>query len=198
MGRNLSFNRANEPRLYVCLGSPEATFAEIGAAPDELICVARFVSTEPLNVSTIDDNESTQGLSQAARYRARLINRFIRNQLYRQAAKGDLKTYELTSMIAKWYFDLPEDMQDGILYGSIAYPEATNLAVRPQAGRQKLKFTGAVVVKPESVKKPVHIGPVVFTDGSLGPGGSFDWYECLGNPWQSLFPEIGPRLDGDL
>lgn len=192
------FNRANEPRLYVCVGSPEATFAEIGAEPDELICVARFVSTEPLNVSTIGDDESTQGLSQAARYSAKLINRFIRSQLYRQAAKGDLKTYELTSMIAREYFDLPEEMQDGILYGSIAYPEATNVALRPQAGRKKLRFAGALMVKPQSVRKPVRTSPLAFTDGSLGHSGSFDWYECSGNPWQPLFPEIGPRIDGHL
>lgn len=186
------FNLANEPRLYVCIGSPEATFAEIGAAPGELLCVGRFVSTEPLHVQTIGDDESTRGLSQRARYRARIINRFIRKQLYRQASKGDVKTYELTAMIARDYFDLPEETQDGIMYESVAHPGAMNVAVRPSAGLGKLKFSGALMVKPGSVTKPVNFSPLAFTDGSVGQSGSLNWYECHGNPWSKLFPEVGP------
>lgn len=187
---NLRFNLANVPTFYVCVERFDPLFAELQAVAGDVVCIGRFQTADAIALQSIGDERATEGLTNRARYNARLIGRFLKRQLYRQVTKGDLKTYEMTAMIARDYFDLPKGVSDGILYESVALPGFSNAAIRPEVGSAKARFTDALIVRVGIQSSRSTFSPLAYASSETGPGGELRWRTCEDAAWKSMFAGV--------
>lgn len=184
------FNQRGEPRLYLCVHTPAATFAETNVAVGEIVCLAKFVATAPLNALDTRVSGPTPGIPPSAADAVHRLRTFLAEQLHRPATKGDVTTYEMTTLVAEALFDLPTEVQDAVLYDSTVFDGAMNVAVRPEAGWSKLRLHAAAFIKLESLKP--QISTLAYADSVVTDDGLLQWRLPDERSMARLFPELSP------
>lgn len=116
-----------------------------------------------------------------------LYNNFLRDEFSRDVGVGTEYLYQISEIIAKWYFDLPpRDVQDAWAYASVQDKTKYNVCFRPNIAKELLELQGSVIARNDD---PKTITAVAVTHG-FNIDGIAQFYAIGSDIQNQYFPEI--------
>lgn len=172
--------------FYACLDDPRVSLAEIRAGLNQPVAIFCYRARRIIRMSTLGEPIHHPQLTKDEMYKLNLFEDFLYEEFTREVGKGTEHLYRTSEMIAKWWFDLPE--QDAWAYPSVQSRPKLNVVFRPNKSRECLHLEGAMIGK-ISFDGRFHVDAVAVLEG-----GQFA-YHAFGTEVQRRFlPWLSPRL----
>lgn len=115
------------------------------------------------------------------------INTFLLNEFTKEVWEGTEHLYRASELIAKTYFDLPEEVQDCWTFPSIQSRDKQNVCFRPKKAKAKLQFSHAFVCQYNGNNEILNVEYIIKNFDKNG----FAMPIMIGSEEQKkLFPEI--------
>jgi len=181
-------NKENEALIYA---SPLQTVAieELNISDGELCSLIVYEAMEDINVVVIGMPSIDHALSTENSRKIALLEDFLKHEFTRDVVVGKEYLYQISEYIAKDYFDLPNDIQDGWCYPSVAKKGGFyNVCFRPEI-KNKLSLIGVQFTRVERKEKGYYLKvKSIATD--LDSDCILEYYKVGFDVQKRLFPEI--------
>lgn len=132
-------NKVHESLLYTSPISPFAAIEEMKIQEDEKFGLIVYESEFPIKAIMIGFWEDIPELTEEENLKLRIFTHFLYTEFTRDVGVGTEYLYRVSEMIAKIYFDSP---QDAWCYPSIAIKSHVNACFRPDIAKALLRFVG--------------------------------------------------------
>lgn len=139
-------NKANEPLLYTA-PDPLVAMEEMKILDNQLFSLIVYEAINPIKAAVIGERPDTEGLNEVEIIKAMMISDFLKHEFTRDVGYGTEYLYRISEIIAKDYFDFPQEFQDAWCYPSVAKKGDYNVCFKKE-NRSSLKLLG------------VHIGSI--------------------------------------
>lgn len=141
-------NDLGEPVLYTVVGEPSVTLHECRAKPDSRYVIFAYEAVRELRCPLIGGVESDVRFTEAERLKINIMNDFLHDEFCREVECGLEHLYRVSNHVSKWYFDLPPDHNDCLLYPSTKRRDVYVAAFKPVKAQECLKLKGTLLVEP--------------------------------------------------
>lgn len=152
-------NKEEESVLYTSPHNPMVALAETRAKSDQLCCIIVYEAVRPIQVSWLGSEvESFPGfghLSPDAKLKLMMLHDFLVCEFTREVGGGCEHLYRISEIIAKDYFDLPE--QHGWCYPSVVKRPSLNVAFPNLVSRDVLKLKCVWLGSPDYQRGGVNV-----------------------------------------
>ena len=142
-------NKPGEPLLYTSPRIPAVAIEELKPVSDDVFGLIIYEAIEDINVTMIG-KYPVEELDQEDLLKAKMMEDFLCHEFMRDVGKGTEYLYKISEHIAKFYFDLPPQIQDAWCYPSMTQKNYFNVCFRPDKAKEKLKFIQVEII---SIKK---------------------------------------------
>lgn len=138
-------NREGESLLYTSPINPKVAVEEMKIPDGENFSLIVYEAVEEIKVACIGITPELPELDRNELLKLRMLNDFLAHEFTRDVGSGTEYLYKISEIIAKDYYDLPQDMQDAWCYPSIAEKPSVNVCFRPEVARKKLRLLGVQI-----------------------------------------------------
>ena len=181
-------NRAGNPILYVSSIREIPTF-ELQLSVGDTVTLVEWVLSAPLFVNCVGYTEETFRRLGSARTPEHensiqgpahmgpvdeMVDVFLAESYTKPVTRAEEHEYRLTAAVAEWLF--AADLFSGLMYPSIAmWANGDNLAIKPKAADEQLKFASAIFAEVVSVRERAIDLSVIDSASGLSPDGALAW-----------------------
>lgn len=146
MGR---LNKCRESLLYVAPFDPSVAIEEMKIPEGNLFGLIVYQAAEEISVADIGGSISGKvSTDEDDLLKIEMVRDFMRAEYSRDVGTGTEYLYRISEVIAKDYFDLPPEWQDGWCYPSVVDKRKFNVAFRPAKAHEKLRLVHVVIGEP--------------------------------------------------
>ncbi|GEK88162.1 RES domain-containing protein [Alkalibacterium putridalgicola] len=139
-------NKTFESLLYTCFDL-ETAIEETEVHEEDAFALICYESIDEIKAINIGIENDYSSFDNGERLKLRILSGFLKEEFTRDVGKGKEHLYEVSEIIAKFYFDLPpRDVQDAWLYPSVANKPTHNLCLRPDIAKEKLKLQNVLII----------------------------------------------------
>lgn len=138
-------NKIGEPLLYTCPESPIPAVLETRIPEGERFCLIEYEAIKDVKVVNIGVWKSNPDLSEEENLKMRMMMNLLGDLFSRDVGDGTEFLYRLSERIAKDYFDLPLEVQDGWCYPSVAFKLFLNVCFRPEIAKSVLRVKDILI-----------------------------------------------------
>lgn len=138
-------NKEGESLLYTSPQNPNICVEEMGINDDERFCLIVYEAVKDIQTTLIGIWENSLDYTQEENLKMRMITNILKDLFTRDVGKGTEYWYRVSERIAKDYYDLPREMQDGWCYPSIAAKLGYNVCFRPEVAKEVLRLVGVQI-----------------------------------------------------
>lgn len=182
-------NKKRESLLYTSPQNPNICVEEMGIKDDERFCLVVYESIKDIRTTVIGIWENSLDFTKEENLKLRMITNILKDLFTREIGKGTEYWYRVSERIAKDYYDLPREVQDGWCYPSIAAKLGYNVCFRPEVAKEVLRLVGVQICTVKRMNDNYMYSCqaiAVWNDNKQ----SFDYYPVNSPECNRLFPEI--------
>jgi RES domain. len=139
-------NKAGESLLYTAL-DPATAILEKNVQENTIFSLIVYESNEAINTIPIAAPVFPAELTDEERIKYGLLVDFLSVEFGREHSDGLGHIYTLSNLIAKWFYNAPQEIQDAWQYVSTKTRTWRNICFRSDAAHQKLDLVGVIVCR---------------------------------------------------
>ena len=187
--RSGRLNKVGESLLYTSPSNPNVAISEMHLNENDWYALIKYTALKEIKVNIIGGKYDYKQLgftNEKAILIHELFNSFLRDEFSREVGEGTEHLYRVSEKIAKDFFDLPREVQDGWCYSSVQDKQQYNVCFRPDAAHELLTLNGAMICKAEkdnSIRPRCVALPSKIT-------GKVEFYPLGSEQQRIAFPEI--------